>query len=395
MIWKKEFDLTSLNQGYALCRTNCVSLGIQEKNYIQAVVKDKTVQHVAIDMSLPNHFVMNCDCPRYSRTNPRYCRHMAAVLYYAEVPSEEVSEKAPEPLHRVANPFAKGGPFYAAKAPGEGYRYFRAENFTASFPFFREQIEEARAILADKRITLDSVSSGYSSYFSTDEIICTADATYSYRYGARIPMRMFLSRSRILSADCSVRGCGCSIDRYTPLREPRPLCEHLTAFLVLLNEYLASHELGDATSAAASRLFSLARPESGFLPGSDAQKPTVAANVRLEPRVHISRNYLYADFRVGTDRLYLVKDLKKLVQAAEDGELFSLGKSSAIDFSVHRISPASQTIYDFIRTCTEDERIRAEVSRTHTFSFPSQGGDVIRLHAENEPHRKDHRLPHP
>ena len=153
MIWKKEFDLTSLNQGYALCRTNCVSLGIQEKNYIQAVVKDKTVQHVAIDMSLPNHFVMSCDCPRYSRTNPRYCRHMAAVLYYAEVPSEEVSEKAPEPLHRVANPFAKGGPFYAAKAPGEGYRYFRAENFTASFPFFREQIEEARAILAEKSRT--------------------------------------------------------------------------------------------------------------------------------------------------------------------------------------------------------------------------------------------------
>ena len=376
MLWKTCFDLKTLNQAFALNRMGYVHISSYERTLIKASVRDAIWYDVTVDMSQPNAFLMECSCPRSQRTDLNYCRHMAAVLYCAGIPSSETETAPPARPALVPNPFRLKDTDTAQSDYRSLYHYFRLQDITSSLLFYDDVVEEAKKLAASRSFIPANVSSGYSSYYSTDEPVLTASAFVDQKPGSRAHLRMILSKDRILMADCGVRSCGCQFGRFSLLNNPQPVCAHLTALLFYLKQYLDSHSLGDATSAAAAQVFSLAGTFRHNAPASGAAAQ--AANVRLEPRLKADRGSLSVDFKVGTDRLYLVRKLPDLVKLAESGGVLALGKNSYLDFSVHSFSKESEAYYQFIKLCVEDEAIRVQTHSGLGHGASSWSSEAIR-----------------
>ena len=79
---------------------------------------------------------------------------------------------------------------------------------------------------------------------------------------------------------------------------------------------------GDATSYYAHQMLNT------FLKKVNREKSTLAADARsiqLEPTLQQSDNLLSLTWKIGMDKLYVVKNLTELVSAVQKKETFSLG----------------------------------------------------------------------
>ena len=368
---------------------------------------------VMADFRNPDRFSMSCTCA-YAKDGSR-CKHMAALLYKLE---SEKTERAIKPSQQVyMRPFAEvqkasrkeaeaGGELYK-----EEYRYFSMSRIASWIKVQEIQLEEARKLISSGQIRLLDLHMGYldldeygymyRDHRNANELLCQLHAIYNPEQKDQNNQRgrngqagqiegklitILFGQNGLVDIRCDVREC--YLNRYFSGRSFRrtrksyEFCVHEIAGLLLMQEYLTNNQPGDATDRLGSEFLNRYR-SSGLITRNHSFRTSdgegfedndagqvqilpVKKKLYLEPRFHeYYGEEIAVDFRIGTDRLFVLKSLRGLVDAVTQGGSMHFGKSTEIHFEDCEFDRKSREYYDFIFRCVQEERHRSERMRRY------------------------------
>ncbi len=359
MKWDYLFNRTILERGRNYYKKGKVHNLQQFDLSYQAEVWGSEAYTVFAQFVNENKPRLVCDCP-YAQDGLK-CKHMAAVLYAIEAQQNREKQQVlkQKPTRTVVEK-KRIDPFSDISYEEE-YRYFDIKRITRKLIFYDQTCEKAKQWIEDGMIEMKGVEFYYSDERMRKGMRGIARGiVWINRFFSEIEIEF--DRDAVRMAGCHVPQCYRTYynDYYRPNNIQTELCVHETALLFLLSDYLLKNNPGDATDYNALILFQNFRNKRV----ADAAQSDAGfrQEVTLEPRLERSYDEWKLSFRVGIDKLYVVKNLTEFVQTVEDKGKWSLGKNSEIHFSVSTFAEASQKYYKYIRKIVKLEQERSEFS---------------------------------
>uniref|UniRef100_UPI004057C3B6 SNF2 helicase associated domain-containing protein n=1 Tax=Acetatifactor sp. TaxID=1872090 RepID=UPI004057C3B6 len=354
MKWDHLFSSTILNRGRQYYNKGLVQGLRQNGSNYTAEVIGSVVYDVSVQLTNENRPKMTCDCP-YADDGNR-CKHMAAVLYAIEDYSTNHGMKGKKPANvkKKIFPFAKN--IDAAK---ETYQYYDMDQITNDFTFYDTVCEAAKELVTGGKLKLLNVEMGYVSHAeNSDKMIIARGAIQSGRASKLVTM-MFDRRS-ILSTSCHDDNCSNYYQKsmYGYSYWKKELCVHQTALLFLVDDYLKKNSMGDSTDRTASHLLMQYRRRNTVK--GTVTEDAFAKKVNLEPRLEKKSDCLYVSFRIGAEKMYVVKNLSDLVDTVNRKGILTLGSKSELNFGLCEFTDAAQKYYDFIWKNVQTEHCRSQ-----------------------------------
>ncbi|HAD19673.1 MAG TPA: hypothetical protein DCF42_04670 [Lachnospiraceae bacterium] len=333
--WRALFSDRQLEQGKGYMRSGRVKGLIASEDSCMARVLGTKVYLVQISGLAGGRPVMSCVCSEAWETGT--CRHMAAVLYAWEVergiPQEELER---ERFH----PFS-----------GEGReQYYRLSRITSDLLLYPDVWRRGSDLMRSGSITVEQPRFFYRS-FQGKEVQTGRIRGYVRNGYFRENASILFDRRHVLSMEC---GC-CGSVYFAPdaddarrylMETDTSVCPHEAALLQVLDRYLKEHNPGDATDRTASRLLS-AFGSRNYAQYAEEQAQR-RADILLEPRILQEGENWQLTFRIGSDRMYVVKNLTELTEACRGRSVMKLGKTRSIDFALESFDHRSRKFYDLI-----------------------------------------------
>lgn len=369
MKWDYLFNSMILNRGRQYFKRGLVRNLKQDGFDFSADVIGSVSYRVTVQLSNEKRPKLNCDCP-YAEDG-RGCKHMAAVLYAIDAVYTTNQKQQVKQIKQIF-PF-KGN----REAAQEKYHYFDLEQITSGFIFYDTVCKEARDLIDSGKAKLLKVDTGYVSDVESTNMQGVVRGAVAYGKEYYMVVIIFDKR-QIKQAMCRIPGCNRSYDSYYYGRYSleKTLCVHEVALLFLLKDYLEQNNIGDSTDQTASSLLSNYR---GRYARQCLEKRQAAQEKELimEPRLEKQYDNLHLSFRIGTGKLFVVKNLPQLVEAIEEGGSMTFGSKSEINFAGCRFSEASQGYYNYLKNI-----VLAEQQRNHaverTYHNYDNGGEKIK-----------------
>lgn len=324
----------------------------------EATVRGSIPYHVEIRISGKVIRSMSCTCP-YAQEH-RYCKHMAAVLTAierrrAQEKLKEDAASAPDDAEEQAeDPFAK----IIQEMPG--YSYFNLAEMTKSLQLTKGLCREAQGMIDKGLVVLDQVTVGYLNENRREENKGVAEGRF-LAGGRSYGLRITFDKKQICEARCETPGCGRFFWGTGYMRgygEGRGLCVHELALLYLLADYLKEYSPGDTTDLSGARILWQFRGKRGLEGQPETQEQ--GEDLKLEPRLENNGEQLKISFRIGREKMYLVKNLTILVDAVNDRQEISFGANLRVNFARDRFESESRGYYNFIAQAVKDEEYRQE-----------------------------------
>ncbi|MGN0363764.1 MAG: SNF2 helicase associated domain-containing protein [Bilifractor sp.] len=213
------------------------------------------------------------------------------------------------------------------------------------------------------RITEFNVSTGYlthshtSASSSMSPMVGQAVARFEGNDGP-FSVTLLFDQNKILTSQCQSWDCRYS-DGY-PTENPRKLCVHELAVLILLEDYLHHHELGDASSYEAENFLSgFSTDGASDIPGKNQETPLqTTEKLTLEPRLELEDDSLLsATFYIGSGRLYKIKNLGEFLTEMRRRESMRFGSTTVLQLGEDQLKDeGSRSWYHFIEDALEDQR---------------------------------------
>ena len=354
MNWGIIFGKQVLDRGRQYYHAGKVKDLVYTKGRYEAVVRDGASYRVEICIAGKVIRSMRCSCA-YAAEN-RYCDHMAAVLTAIE--RKRVQEKLKDEAAAAEDMNAFINPFEGEKRSGKdsAYSYFNMYHMTKEMSFTRGLCAGAQKMIENQTVRLDQVSVGY----AYDELRQENEGVVEGHAEIRTrsyPVKILFNKRYVSEARCQVPGCNrlYYASSYGRVQGEDDLCVHELALLLLLGKYIKEYSPGDTTDLGGARVLSGFRKKRAPLLSVPEEK---ADQIRLEPRLELGRQ-LRLSFRIGTDRMYVVKNLSGLTAAVEAGEEVQFGTKLTIRFAGSRFTSESQKYYEFIERVVKEEKHRA------------------------------------
>ncbi len=357
MNWKHLFTSETLTRGRQYFQKGRVGpfLKLSENRYTANIKGSNGKQYnTFVGFSGSEVESMKCTCPFAS--SGRTCKHMAALLFALEQqefsPAERKdSSAAREKIH----PFATTG-----KTKGKDkqtYNYYDLGRITRRTVIYDDTYDAAVRLLKDKELVPGHI---YTSYDIIDgSPCCVTEGEVHFPKGKEAMVRVMFNREALKELRCDVPICRSRHPECNRVGSKEEPCEHTLAMLIAANEYLRENEYGDATDEAGFDFLEALRREKGAHTFSDEGGGSAGRQVMLEPRVTREEDELRLSFRVGCDKLYVVRNLTDLVKCVENKEEISYGKLT-LDFSRDVIRQADMPLYHLVKSVIEDERYHSE-----------------------------------
>lgn len=369
MNWKKYFTSTILERARKYQKSGLVHNLQKLGDKYTAEVIGSVPYRVNVWKNARNQIRMSCECPYAA--DGKACKHMAAVcMEIEEYFSEDFSEKketAPKKDQRIY-------PFPVKNTPSSKvYTCFDLSIMTKEMIIKENVLETAKKLVKDGHVLLQNVKIGYRQGYE-NELIGSLSAYY-IKNGANAPITIQFTTEEISYANCAVRSCTNHYQVYSGYGKKQP-CAHVVAALLLLQDYIEKHNPGDTTDYGAKVLLAsyLSKHQNQVI-------GTVTESVEdfhFEPRLERGLEYLILSFRVGTNKLYVAKNLTELIHNMESGNTQKFGKNLEVDFSVHKVSKESKELYDFVRKIVREEEQRTEMNRqsSHYYDETMIAGNI-------------------
>ena len=374
MKWDFLFTYAVLSRGRQYFKDGRVS-GLNEEDGIWTAWVEGTADYqVSVATVAKGAPRMSCTCP-YAGDNHK-CKHMAAVLYAIEekekkshrITMEDVKKKEGwEEKSPAAASNPRVWPFEEQKT-GD-YHYYDLSRITADQIFYQNSLEEARRGIANGQIRLERFDTGYESRLDPRSLVARSVSQVKMR-GYEWRVQVCFNRERILMAGCLVPGCNCNYstqqagtyyNRNNWGNSRQALCSHVLAALLLTEKQLKDQNPGDATDRSAQKLLNAYRRQRA-LQKSREELPLTPSPISLEPRMTLDPDGILLSFRIGTDKLYVVKNLTELVSCVEKKQVLELGTKTKVDCALHCFAGKSLEYYEFIRDIVLGEQSRSRYS---------------------------------
>ncbi len=395
--WKTIFHKNILSQGKDYYERGRV-FDLKEKQgvYTATVIERKTyaVRIIARDNGSYN---MNCKCP-FAKGGGN-CRHMAAVLYAIEAGKpEDIAEKeekgnpescsepevqtrklesCSEPevqtgkLESCSEPKVQTGNLNAAIDEGEyfildssglqkripkyqeegnsgvqePYSYFDFKKIWEPLKFSGKVLKKGKQLLENGEAELKEISLGYLN--NEDEQVAFADGV-GREGNQSFPINIIFSRNQILHVVCQCRECWGNYWRYSG----KEYCAHTYAMLKLAESRLKSEPAGGATDKQGNRiLMSFRRNQvNQVISGVKGQE-----EVALVPRLIEKDGGLTLSFKIGTKKLYVIKDLTEFYMSVKASATVIYGIDTEIHHAIDNFSEMGKRWIAFIGDVVQEE----------------------------------------
>lgn len=328
---------------------------------------------------------MQCECP-HAQDGHR-CKHMAAALFRMEADGElkiraakkadKTSKAGVKPQKIKKAPPVRVFPFRTETAGENGerpYRFYDLDKATAPYQIYEQDLRNAQALIEQHKIELDMVREGFRrGYYGETERQCAVYGNYKVIGETTRPVGILFSKDKIIDTDCGVPDCPQYADAYHYYfySARRDLCVHTLALLLLAQDYIAKEHIGDATDYNGVRLLQECRAKRAANRRTEALEETAKGQIHLEPRLDVEEDgSLHLAFRVGREKLYVVKNLTELVDTVESRGEMKLGTKNVISFASDRLDDEAQVFYRFIKKEVKTAEMRnAELQQRYGQEF--------------------------
>lgn len=369
--WKSRFSEKVLNSGKAYYDDGKVNVIHNTYDECYANVAGTYMYRVVLRRIGPGNWVSTCTCP-YNLP----CKHAAAVFfarerlmtffeeetpaqknirdflgsaYYSQKNKidtfgEEIEEEKDLPSEEEVYPFEN----FITKA--DGYHYFDMEVMTQHLSFFKKQCDDAKKLIENKQIILETVTTQFDQG--------TAEA--HVQVGAHFyPVRIEFSNEEISEIECKCPECKQYVARWHMHYNMVIPCKCTTALLMLAGERLRKENPGDETDSSALELMDMIQKQND-VPAAEKsiEKKEVYSFV---PYLEYDNDILYASFKIGSSRMYVLRKLSEFFESVQGGVSFTLGKNVNFDIKNAEFDELSQKYFDFAKKIVLDEKSKMDM----------------------------------
>ncbi|MDE7284850.1 MAG: SWIM zinc finger domain-containing protein, partial [Lachnospiraceae bacterium] len=389
--WKYKFERNTLERGLAFYLNKRVA-DLEKNNgtYTAAVLGIRYFE-VQIKMQDGYPASMKCNCP--ISEEGENCEHMAAVLYAIEAKEQEAeshhseedttaaryqsepefeedtTEDAIEDTTEYAEDDKKEDPveytllggspspdpeesssLMPTSTPSESiaslehYNYFNGTAIRKSMDIPKSSYVEGENLLRQGKIKIMQIKSGYDQ--DNGRILGQLDAIGKSGTD-EFSIQLQFSRTKVINFGCRCPKCR---QGYYMWFSRKTTCGYKAGVLIKLEEYLAVHNIGDATDLNAKRLMSFYQEKRANLTAAG----TIGKenSLKLIPRVIKKGGKLAVSFKVGEKKLFIVKHLDTFCQNVKESAIDVYGTNTQINHSPKNFTEKGRGWIHFIsRIC--------------------------------------------
>lgn len=320
-----------------------------DENIITAEVGNDEVYHVQIELDERGHIKKTfCGCP-YAQEGLK-CKHMAATLLKYE--NEYVISSAADQqlVHPFRESFRDGGYFYDL------------DHITRDFQISSGLLKQAQELVNSEQMEMTDIHDGFEPR-GRRQILQATGSYRDERTRQRHEVHLTLSRDDIVEYSCDGVRCRSYSSRqsfYLWSEHRHELCCHELALLLLMEVFILAVNPGDSTDLAGMQLI---HNIAGAYDNMDNQTES-GEILQLEPRLEYGgHGLLKLGFRMGPDKLYVVRNLRAMAEACSAGERFELTAKRTVDFGRAGFSDDAMRYYRLIENAVSEEQARDSIRR--------------------------------
>lgn len=254
----------------------------------------------------------------------------------------------------------------------EHYSYFQAERIKASMKIAKKTYAEGRKLVLEDKIKIQQVISGYERL--DKEILGEIDAIGKSEKGD-FPMKIFFSREEVRGIEC---GCPkCRRNYYYAWYSNNTSCSYTAGLLEMLEEYLKTHNFGDATDEQGQRLLHFYQEKRAHRIEADSSAKEM--KLTLIPRLIKKNGELKISFKVGEKKLFVIKKLDVFCRNVKNCATDTYGTNTKINHNPERFSEEGKKWIRFINRILQEEeefQYRLMESRSYYYRSSSIGGEL-------------------
>ncbi|WP_455056998.1 DEAD/DEAH box helicase [Jutongia sp.] len=233
----------------------------------------------------------------------------------------------------------------------EPYQYFNFRKIRASAEIPEKSRRKAQQIMRKGLLNLESVSKGHIETLD-DSPACYFDfkgEEMISRNKLPVDVTLLLSKDMMLQARCDCRQCYEEHFYWST----QSSCGYIAAALEMAFEYLKKHNDIDATDKSAKNIIDhFAEKRRSEIISKNMQQEKA---LTLEPRIVLKDNEFKLSFKVGNDRLFVIKDLGHFVDLVNNSATETYGSSKVINHGIQNFSEESRKWILFIQDCVAEE----------------------------------------
>lgn len=351
--WTDYFDSDILQRGMEYFNRGKVKGYSQTEDSCIARVLGTRVYNVRVSGLKSGKLKFVCDCP-YAAAG-LHCKHEAALMQQWENMND--------------TPVWEDYEFESGKRK----TFFNVQKIIEEVNISRDDIKEAQELIEDKKVKITKVQMHYTSTygFKNSELIISFDGELQEKGTYPAQIRIAFSKERIVNADCFARHenrrtywgyYGGYLNNF---------CAHEIALFLLADRYVARYNPGDETDYLGNMILSGYKQLASFQKIDENQEK--AKIIRLVPRLSVGRSgahsAFFLSFRIGIEKMYVLKSIPELIKAKDEFGALKLGKNSIISFMDYEFTEESEAYYELIKDAKSEadyleEKFKSLVSYT-------------------------------
>ncbi len=228
------------------------------------------------------------------------------------------------------------------------YRYYDYPAILNSMSIPDGVLEKGKQLAEQNLLTVEQVSALFDRTNGEPAGEIRASATVRRNV---FPVQIIFSRNKVLQRSCDCPECRRD---YSRIYGKYCTCEYLAAAMWKLKEYLDAHTLNDATDYRGSQLLSSFRSMRGTaaIPGETDGE----GSMQLVPRMIQKNGTLRLSFKVGTDKLFVIKDLKEFCRHVRVGDNVVYGSKTELNHNLSNFSEEGRRWFQFLSRIEQDDR---------------------------------------
>ena len=230
----------------------------------------------------------------------------------------------------------------------ESYSYFDGSAIRQSVEISKTVMRDGERLLQQSKLVMERVSYGYDR-ISGGNVgqIEAVGKNGKEEFGVKLTF----SRTKVTYATCACPKC--RRDYYSAWYTNKTNCPYKAAALVLLENYLQEHNLGDATDRTGILLLKAFQEKQTMRLLSDVR--TQEESLNLVPRLTRKNGQLLVSFKVGSGKLFVVKKLDEFCQAIRDNATLVYGSNTELNHSISSFTQKGKEWVHFINRIVQEE----------------------------------------
>lgn len=254
----------------------------------------------------------------------------------------------------------------------EQYSYFQGKRIIKSITMSKKMLAAGKKLIADGEIRLEKTFTGYDR--NGAEILGEADAVGSSGRD-EFPVRIVFTRKEVKVLDCRCPKCR---RNYYSWYSDKADCAYLAGTALLLEQYLETHNIGDATDREGHSLLQFYQEKRANKLAADTAKD---AGLTFLPRLTRKGGKLSVSFKIGERRLFIVKKLDVFCQNVKNSATDTYGANTQINHSLERFNESGKGWIRFIsRIVYEEEEFQQRLAESRGYYAYRKSGIGSELH---------------